>query len=274
MPTSSSLSQWPRRPARWRRWAAHPALHRVLGHIAPEASGRLAQHLVLWPNTTAPATWELPALQMAQPVTFRFGQRALRWGDSGPVVLAMHGWEGRPSQFAALLPALLAAGRQVIAPYGPEHQPGHRGFAHVLVFRQFLLEAAAELRGVESVIGHSMGGAAALLALRDGLSAERVLTLAAPSALAHSLLRSARGLSLTPRAHRRFRRLVDERVGLPARQIDVAPQVAGLPVPAMLVHDHDDGVVPVSEARRLRAALPNARLLLTRGLRHGRVLTD
>src|SRR5690606_35802267 len=28
------------------------------------------------------------------------------------------------------------------------------------VFRQFLLEAAAELRGVESVIGHSMGGAA------------------------------------------------------------------------------------------------------------------
>lgn len=106
MPTSSSLSQWPRRPARWRRWAAHPAL------------------------------------QMAQPVTFRFGQRALRWGDSGPVVLAMHGWEGRPSQFAALLPALLAAGRQVIAPYGPEHQPGHRGFAHVLVFRQFLLGRA------------------------------------------------------------------------------------------------------------------------------------
>jgi len=271
---SAATFALPGRPAAWRTWAANPRLHRWLGCLAPQASGRLARRLVMWPQPAGPQPWEHTALAQAEHVTFRFGQRALRWGRSGPVVLAMHGWEGRPSQFAALLPGLLAAGRQVIALYAPAHEPGAAGDANVLLFQRALLEAASELRGVESVLGHSMGGAAALMAVHEGLSAERVAIVATPSALAQAMDRSARSLALPPRAHRAFRRLVDQRLGCPAHDVDVASVVDGLDVPALLVHDMDDKVVPFTDAIRLVAALPGARLHATRGLRHGRVLTD
>lgn len=271
---TGASGHFPSAPAWWRRWAALPTLHRWLGHVVPALSARLARRLVLWPQPPAPQDWEKAALACAEPITFRFGQRALRWGHTGPVVLAMHGWEGRPSQFARLLPELLRSGRQVIALYAPAHLPGSGGDSNVLQFKQALLEAAAELRGVEAVVGHSMGGAAALMAMHEGLAAQRVATLAAPSALAGALNRSSRGLQLSRRAYRRFRRLVDQRLGVPAQQVDVARRVQGLAATALLVHDSDDRVVPVGEAVRLSRALPGSRLLITRGLRHNRALTE
>lgn len=248
--------------------------HRLLGSLAPSLSARLARHQLLTPRRHAPRDWEHAALATAEPVTFRFGLAGLRWGGAGPVVLMLHGWEGRPSQFAAFVPPLLAAGRQVISLAAPAHDGGPLRQANVLLFAQALLEAGSELRDIEAVLGHSMGGAAALLALRLGLSAPRVATLASPSALAAALDRYARSLALPPRAHCRFRKLVDERVGIPADCIDIALVAAGLRLPALIAHDRNDAAVPFAEAERITAAMPYAQLLATRGLGHSRILTE
>jgi len=56
------------------------------------------------PRNLPPRDWELPLLTSAERITLRFGLSALRWG-SGPTVLLMHGWEGRPTQFAELIKA-------------------------------------------------------------------------------------------------------------------------------------------------------------------------
>ena len=47
----------------------------------------------------------------------------------------------------------------------------------MFAFTESILEIAAELKGLEAVIGHSMGGAAALHAVQLGLPAERVVEL-------------------------------------------------------------------------------------------------
>lgn len=248
--------------------------HRVLGTLAPSASARLARRLLMTPRRHAPRDWEREALASAQPLTFRFGLAGLRWGTHGPIVLMMHGWEGRPSQFARFVPPLLAAGRQVVAVAAPAHDrsPGHE--AHPVAFTEALLEAAAELRDVEAVVGHSMGGAAALLALHRGLPAQRAVALGSPSAMTHVLHGFSRAIGLTPRARERFMRIVDRHVGVPAEALDVAHIAPHLPQSALLVHDREDDAVPFSESERTLAAWPRARLLETRGLGHRRVLTD
>jgi pimeloyl-ACP methyl ester carboxylesterase len=45
-------------------------------------------------------------------------------------------------------------------------------------------------------------------------------------------------------------------------------------VPALIIHDRDDADVPWQQAELLAKAWPGARLLLTRGLGHMRILRN
>ncbi len=81
-------------------------INATLGRVAPQwAAGRMRE-LFVTPNEHAPRDWELPLLASSERVTLRFGLSALRWGE-GPAVLLMHGWEGRPTQFATLIENLV-----------------------------------------------------------------------------------------------------------------------------------------------------------------------
>ena len=95
--------------------------NRVLGTIAPAFTAGLARRLMMRPTVNQPRAWELPARDTAEKITFRFGLGGYRWGTSGPTVLMMHGWQGRPTQFACFVEPLLASGRQVIALEAPAH---------------------------------------------------------------------------------------------------------------------------------------------------------
>ncbi len=180
-----------------------------------------------------------PAANDATPITFRFGLTGLRWGEEGPAVLMMHGREGRPAQFRHLVEPLLAAGRQVITLDHPEYSSPGSGASMVMDDAMALLEAAVEIRSLDAVIGHSLGGAAVAIALAHGLPAERAVLIASPSHVEGS------------------------RYGF-----------ADLKIPALIVHDRDDAAVPFADSQAIARAWPGARLLATKGLDHWRVLTD
>ncbi len=144
----------------------------------------------------------------------------------------------------------------------------------MFAFTESILEIAAELKGLEAVIGHSMGGAAALHAVQLGLPAERVVTIGAPAALPRVLARFSRWLSLPEAAERRFIAAVDRHVGIKSEELDFSRHAPQPGVSGLIVHDRDDREVPYSEAEALSAAWPQARLLATTGLGHGRVLAD
>lgn len=129
----------------------------TLGRLAPEHVAGKMRRAFMTPRNLPPRDWELPMLASAERITLRFGLSALRWGQ-GPTVLLMHGWEGRPTQFAALIETLVQAGHTVVSLEGPGHgrSPGEQ--ANVVLFARALLEAAAELPPLRAVIGHSMGG--------------------------------------------------------------------------------------------------------------------
>jgi pimeloyl-ACP methyl ester carboxylesterase len=250
------------------------AANQVLGNLAPRLTARIARRMMMRPHQHQPRSWELPALQAAEQITFRFGLAGLRWGGSGPVVLMMHGWQGRPTQFAAMVPALVASGRQVIALEGPAHGRSPGDEAHVFAFAEALLEAAAELRGVESVIGHSMGGSAALCAIEQGMRAERAVVIGSPAALRRVLHRFATTIGLPEPAERAFHRVVDRHVGIPAEQLDIARFHSLRDLPGLVVHDRDDDSVPFHEGELLAQGWSAARFLATQGLGHQRVLGD
>ncbi|MDA7088378.1 alpha/beta fold hydrolase [Pseudomonas sp. SA3-5] len=246
-------------------------INATIGWVAPQAVANQMRRQFMTPRELPPRDWELPLLAQAERITLRFGLSALRWG-SGPTVLLMHGWEGRPTQFAELIKALVQAGYAVVALDAPAHgrSPGHE--ANVVVFARALLEAASELPPLQAVIGHSMGGASALLATQMGLRAEAVVSIAAPSRILTMLRLFARYMGLPAQARAHFVRLVEEKAGMPAGHLDVARYQ--LDFPGLIVHAADDPVVPYSEAQAIHEAWFDSRLLRLEQGGHQRVLSD
>lgn len=249
--------------------------NRIAGLLAPDLTARVARRELLRPRR---AGWARAAgrdaPEGAVPVTFRFGHAGLRWGSTGPVVLMMHGWGGRAAQFHAIAQALAARGLQAIALDGPAHGRTRFGLAHPASFAEALHEAAAELRDVHAVVGHSMGAGAALLALSEGLATNRAVSIAAAARMTEVLWRFAAAFGLPEGAGRRFVQGVERAVGRPAAELDVARMARGITVPGLVVHDLADRQVPYVDAQRVLAAWPSARLVTTDGLGHNRILSD
>ena len=82
----------------------------TLGWFAPKLVASKMRQAFMTPRDLPLRDWELPLLAKSERVTLRFGLSALRWGQ-GPAVLLMHGWEGRPTQFASLITALVDTDR-------------------------------------------------------------------------------------------------------------------------------------------------------------------
>lgn len=250
------------------------AVNTVAGHVAPELPARIARRLLLRPRRHDMRPWETPAADSGRRVTFRFGLSGLRWGERGPAVLMMHGWEGRPTQFRYFIEPLLAAGRQVIALDGPAHGQSLGEEATLMEFAAAIAEAAVEIRELDTVIGHSLGAAAAAIAIDQGLPVDRAVLIAAPASIERSLRGFAGALGLPARSTDRFVTLVGRANGIAARALDLGRMAPRMTIPALIVHDADDRTVPFTDGETIARAWPGARLLATGGLGHWRVLTD
>ena len=83
----------------------------------------------------------------------------------------------------------------------------------------------------------------------------------------------ARILGFGPRTFDRLVRRVERRVGAPMHQFDVPElgRAVAMP-PTLIVHDRNDVSTPVSDGAAIAAAWPGARLHVTSGLGHRRLL--
>lgn len=245
------------------------AFNAVVGLLLPAWPARIARNLTVRPR--GPRALDTAG---ARRLALRHDLSALWWGDTGPVVLALHGWDGRAAQFAPLAAALNAAGRQLVAIDAPAHGASAGAETTLAGFTAALRLAASELGEVEALAGHSLGAAACAVALAEGLPARRAVLFAPPSSIEGYLRGFARSLWLPPRATERYLRLVEELAGVPARDLDVATLARRLRQPALVVHDRGDRAVPFAEGTAVARAWGGARLLATEGLGHSRLLAD
>jgi pimeloyl-ACP methyl ester carboxylesterase len=248
----------------------------LVGRIAPSLAARVAAELLTRPRgRNPPQQWELePLAVMPRPTRLGGRLQALAWGETGPVVLAQHGWRGRPTQFARIAAALVGRGCRLLALDAPGHgvSPGARATPRLLA--DALLAAAGGLPAVHAVLGHSLGGAAAAIAIELGLPARRLVLLGSPSRPSRYISRYADQIGLPLRARTALDAWFDAHAGRPAAELDPVSLRFRPGIAALVVHDRDDEVIPVSEAELLEPAWPFAGFLYTNGLGHRELLAD
>ncbi len=251
---------------------------RTLGPIVPTLAGRIALASWLTPPRFSPPAREREALASAERIEVPHGDRhvvAYAWGDGRPVFL-LHGWAGRAAQLAAFVEPVLAAGFRAVALDAPAHgaSPGRKTDLRDVALA--IRNVAAAVGTPHGVIAHSFGGLTALVALRDGLDAKRVVTFGMPSHPSDILDRFAEFFEFPDPVVRDLGRRLEDRFGADFWNVYAAEVIARRlgGVGALIVHDRDDADVDWRQAERLAAAWPGAQLLLTDGLGHRRPLRD
>jgi hypothetical protein len=126
-----------------------------------------------------------------------------------------------------------------------------------------------------AIIAHSLGAAATVFAMREGLAAGRLVFIGPPADPLVWVDRFARSLGLTPPVLAEMRRQSERRIGARWADLPVLPMrgLAG-PPPLLVVHDRDDREVAWQDGAAIAAAWPGARRLDTTGLGHRRILRD
>ena len=250
----------------------------LLGPVAPGACAAVAERLFTSPRRYTPPAREAVAERRGERITLGEGRSGLRWaaqatGSERPAkILAMHGWEGRATQWGPLAELANAAGLEVLAIDGPGHghSPGSR--ADLASFARALFDADRRHGPFTAVVGHSMGAGTLGYALAGGLRAERAVLIAGPSSIAGVLRRFSGFVGLPGTVERRFFDRMEARVGIPAESLDVAE--FSVQLPTLIVHSRDDRDVPFAEAEAIAGAWPRAELLALDGLGHRRILRD
>ena len=201
------------------------------------------------------------------------------WGDPATrPVLLVHGWQLRASRFAALVRALEASGLRPVAFDGLAH--GESGGRWTTVVEHMaVMRAVQQAEGrFAGVVGHSLGGLAAGLALHDGFAADRFAAVAAPvgfDTVTGTFMKLAGiPVHLEDRLRRRIGRGLVPDLADPRTTLDLAVNPVPDRVPTLFVQDRADVLSGPDQARRLHAAHPGSELLLTDGLGHNRILDD
>lgn len=198
------------------------------------------------------------------------------WGDprQQPYVLFAHGWSSHGTRIRAWVAALRAAGYAVVAFDQVAHGKSGGAQATLPDFTAGVLAVGRKFGPAAALIGHSLGGAAAALALHLGLQAERAILIAPAADPIDAGLRFARFVGMAEYLCQRMFALFAARLGISFEQQQAQHVVPDIGRPALIVHDLEDRDVPWAEGERYARYWPGARLLTTRGLGHRRILDD
>jgi pimeloyl-ACP methyl ester carboxylesterase len=201
-----------------------------------------------------------------------------RWGTGSDTVLLVHGWRGRASQFTALVEALESPERTIVAFDAPGNgdSPGDR--TDLRDYLAVIRQVAADSGGLELMLGHSFGVMGVFVAVREGVRANRIVSIAGTADMNYTYGRFVSALRLPRRVDFLLRRRIEREVfdgdgGIWRRftsELDPTDHT-----PLLVVHDRDDRAVEFSQAERIVAAhLGPTTELVTTGLGHTRLLSN
>lgn len=247
--------------------------------LFPDLATAVAERMFLTPPRTRDAAASALDLVDARSSFLEHKGRQIamwRWGSrDAPAVVLAHGWGGYAAQMRAFVFPLVQAGYRVIAYDQPAHGVSEGRLTGLPDFADVLAEVAGIHGSVAAVVAHSLGGAAAALALANGkASFKKVVLVSPPSDLVGYSRRFARWYWMPEAVRRGMQAAIEERYGVRWENLEVPRVAPRLSAKALVIHDRDDRLMPWTHGATVARHWPGAKLMSTEGLGHRRILSD
>ena len=197
------------------------------------------------------------------------------WGN-GPVVLLVHGWAGRATQFRKIIYALVNANFRVVGFDGPAHGNSEGRSTNILEFEEALKNIYAKAGAPEGIIAHSFGGGAVLFAAMNGLVVKKLINIATPTIGDEIINIYLKTINGSPATAKFFKSYILKNNGKPFDEFTGLHFIRHIKqdIDLLLIHDENDQEVAINQALELMKYYPQATLFKTRGLGHTRILRD
>jgi pimeloyl-ACP methyl ester carboxylesterase len=247
-----------------------------LSRTAPGLAARIAADLFMRPLRPKPRPRELEWTRNAAPVTLptRFGDLAgWSWGE-GPVVILLHGWNGRGSQMGLLAQTIAVSGFRAVAFDAPAHgrSPGRR--TNLLNLSAALVDVAEGLPDLHGIVGHSFGALAISYRWAELPNLNRLVMVSPPAETKFYSRMFIEAIGANNRVHEAMTEIYERRFDITWDDLTVENLAPELDTPLLVVHDRSDRQAPFSHGERTRDTWARARLHETEQLGHMRILRD
>jgi len=249
-----------------------------LESIAPQVAHKWFVDLFFSPPRYPIPGHERGILKKAKQFDINIGDRVVMgysWGE-GPVILLVHGWAGRASQFKSFVEYFSALGYTTVSFDAPAHGLSKGKETTIIDFKNAILTLEKMVGKVDVVIGHSLGGAAGLYALSEGLNVNTLITIATPSIGDEIISEFAARLGASQRAQDFLKQAIYQRLNRTFDEFMASYFITRIPdhIDMLILHDEHDREASLINAERLVEAYPQARYQKTAGLGHVRILRD
>jgi pimeloyl-ACP methyl ester carboxylesterase len=217
------------------------------------------------------------ALASATGFTFSEGSRvAYSWG-SGPIIILIHGWEGRASQLAPIAQALAKKGFCAIAYDGKAHGKSTGKSTTFLGIQQDIQAITKHLnQPIHAYVAHSAGGLSLMAArIKHNVTAKHFITLAAPRAPYPFINTLKRELGIGNKTKQHCQNQVAKQFDLSWDALMDGFAFEGSEQGKLLaIFDEQDELVDPADADVVIKRWPNAQTYTTQDLGHIKVLWD
>lgn len=192
------------------------------------------------------------------------------FGGNGPLVILCHGWQGSAASWFRLAPALVESGFQVLA----YNAPGHHNKPQKSSLPHFCgaLTAVLDRFPAQMLVGHSFGAmTVAKVAARTQL--EKVVLISSPNSISALARGFAHNMRMSQEAEIAFLDRLSRSFGGELDRETVVDYFSQISASALLVHDDQDDVIPISTSRKVSAE-HGLELVETSGLGHRQIIRD
>ena len=255
-------------------------MFRWIGPLFPGAFGKLAFRLFTTPLRRARHRLSDVVMEKARLFDFMSGSYILKgyeWGSGEEIVLLIHGWESRGTAMRSLVRPLVKQGYKVVTFDAPAHGDSAGKRTNLRTYSEAVKAIINKYGGVTHIVSHSFGGGAAMFALAhyDIPAVQRFVMTAAPSSMKTIFDQFSSLMGLPKSVRNALMKTVKKIIKVPLEQMDGRDIEALVKLSDLLIiHDENDKIVPINEAREFIKKWRKGELLITKGLGHFRILKN
>ncbi len=257
-----------------------PQIFKILCVLSPRLAAAWAIKIFATPIRIPRPDSEKEMFESAKKFKLSNGISAFEWGPANaPLVMLIHGWNGRGTQLSPFAKNLIANNFRVVALDGPGHgesPAGPDGMTNPVHYSQFIIDAQRELdaSGAHCVIAHSFGGGCSALAARRGLKTKSLVLVASPAFNERVVDFFANGIGIDEKTKVLFIKRIISLTKMHPKEINIGLIGRELNLPLLIVHDRNDSAVDYQSATSIKDLWPGSKLLTTEGLGHRRIMKD
>jgi len=192
------------------------------------------------------------------------------WNGRGKKeVLLLHGWESNAARWEPLINVLVEEDYKVVAIDAPAHGDSDRKHFDMLQYVN-AIDASVEKSIPNFVIGHSLGGSSLsyYLNLKAHPDFEKIVLMGVPSELYNMTINFSDMMGFSQRT---FKALLDSfraNFGFEINTISVRKFCETIRIKTLVLHDYQDDVALVSDAKDYNEILQSGELYLTKNYGH------